>query len=124
VLLVVVFLTLLLSLLGVAYRQTASVLRLEAARSRRILTGEVDLRAAAMALGALERLAPNSEPPPSLSVNVPRDPEIDRALGWGSGTAQEYQTYSVTVTQVTPNPDQGAGAGVYDVTVPLVGTPY
>jgi hypothetical protein len=124
VLLVVVFLTLLLSLLGVTYRQTASVLRLETARSQRILTSEVDMRAAAMVLGALERLGPNSEPPPSLSVDVPRDPEIDRALGRGSGTAQEYQTYSITITRVTPNPAQGAGAGVYDVTVPLVGTPY
>jgi hypothetical protein len=52
--LVLVFLVLLLSLLGMTGRQVASALRIEMARSRQVVRDEGSLRAVAGALEALE----------------------------------------------------------------------
>ena len=62
VMLVLVFLILLLSVIGLTYRQAASVLRLEAARSKQILRDEGSLQAAARAVAMLENGPPPTDP--------------------------------------------------------------
>jgi hypothetical protein len=52
--LVMVFLVLLLSMLGMTYRQVASALRIEMARSRQIIRDEGSMQAVAGALAALQ----------------------------------------------------------------------
>ncbi|MFI5460973.1 MAG: hypothetical protein ACHRXM_36655 [Isosphaerales bacterium] len=60
--LVLVFLVLLLSVLGLAYRQIATVLRVEAYRSRQVVNDQGSLMAAAQGLALLENGLPPSAP--------------------------------------------------------------
>ena len=62
VLVVLAFILILLSMLGVAFRRTASVLRVSAARSNWILHDEGCMRAAAQAVATLENGPPPTDP--------------------------------------------------------------
>jgi hypothetical protein len=97
VMLVLVFLILLLSLLGLTYRQAATVLRLEAARSKQILRDEGSLQATARAMAMLQ-----NGPPPT-------DPFV---VTLGVVTSAGGRSYQVTITS---EPD--AGTGRWKVTV-------
>jgi hypothetical protein len=90
VILVMVFLILLTSTLGLTYRQIASVLRIEAARARQVLGSEQSLKAAATALADLEQNAtptyyrlysPASGGPTNYQVTVTAEPTLG-ADGW------------------------------------------
>lgn len=59
---VLVFLMLLLSLLGLTYRQVAAVLRVETARSGQVLADEGTMAAAAQGLEMLENGPPSADP--------------------------------------------------------------
>lgn len=67
--LVLVFLILLLSVLGVTFRQLATVMRMEAYRSSQIVNSQASLTAAAQGLTLLQQGSPPSDPY-SFEVNV------------------------------------------------------
>ena len=82
VMLVFVFLILLLSVLGTTFRQLASVLRVEAARSRQIVRDEGSVQAAAKALTML-----GNGPPPT-------DPYV---VAVGVTTSAGARSYQITI---------------------------
>jgi hypothetical protein len=99
--LVLVFLLLLLSVLGVTFRRIATALRLEADHAQRTYPREVTLRAAAAALAQIEEKWPNLPSNP-FTVTVPVDPENATGTQW---------TYQAQVTSVN---------GAYQVDVSLI----
>lgn len=97
--LVIVFLVLLLSLLGLTYRQIASALRVEAVRSKQIFRDQGSMQAAAQALALLESGPPATDP---YSYNI--------TVTTNTGS----QTYTVVIAS--------AGTGQWAVTAsPAVG---
>jgi hypothetical protein len=103
--LVIVFLLVLLSTLGLAYRQMVQTLRLEEARTRQLdLDQNGSLRLAVFGLGMLEgemtvTTYERTEPYTTLSgqkfykLVMERDPHVD---------ANGVETWRLTVTPITP----------------------
>jgi hypothetical protein len=60
--LVLGFMVLLLSILGLTYRQIAAVLRVEAARSNQVICDQGSMQAVAQAMSLLENGPPSSDP--------------------------------------------------------------
>jgi hypothetical protein len=103
--LVVVFLLVLLSILGMAYRQMASTLRLEEARTRQIDTEQGVLQLAALGMGMLE--------------NPMGTTEFDMTQTYNTSTGP--RTYRLTLQRQSLDPGTGDDIWTLDV-VPVTPT--
>jgi Tfp pilus assembly protein PilV len=97
--LVVVFLLVVMSMLGMAFRQMASTLRLEEARTRQIDLEQGSVKLAALGLGMLE--------------NVMASPSFEMQQTYD--TSAGPKTYTLTMQRQSV--DSGTGKEIWSVTV-------